>query len=192
GSACRLRRSPLGSPARSEPAVRPACSLSRWIPAALVPGPACGPATSSSRSTPRRAPPPPTWAGQFRRGSPAPPPSSACGVRPAPLPVRVKLGEEPDASQLSIALAKAKRLLGIEAAALTPTMGVVAADVEAASPAERAGLEPGDILREVNHQPLRTLADFEALAQSLDAHATVLILVQRADVALYVAVEPRR
>jgi serine protease Do len=110
----------------------------------------------------------------------------------ATVSMRVTAGEEPDESQLSIALARAKGLLGIEAAALTPMMGVIAADVEAESPAERAGLQPGDILREVNHRPMRTLADFEVLAQSLDPSATVLILVQRADVALYVAIEHRR
>jgi serine protease Do len=110
----------------------------------------------------------------------------------ATLSVRVTLGQEPDESQRPVALAQGRRLLGIQAAPLTPTMGVVTADVEAASPAGHAGLEPGDILREVNHRPMRTIRDFEVLARSLDPRASVLILVQRADVALYVVIDPLR
>jgi serine protease Do len=110
----------------------------------------------------------------------------------ATVSVRVKLGEQPDDSQLPAPVARAKELLGIEAAPLTPTMGVVAADVEIAGPAHRAGVEPGDILREVNRRPLRAMGDFEAVMRSLDQNALVLILVQRADVTVYVAVDPRR
>jgi serine protease Do len=106
--------------------------------------------------------------------------------------VRLTVGEEPDEWRLSTALARAKALLGFEAAALTPTMGVMVADVEAGGPAERAGLEAGDILREVNHRPMRTLADFEAVARSFDPRATMLVLVQRIDVAIYIAIEPPR
>jgi serine protease Do len=124
----------------------------------------------------------------------APGRTARLGIRRAAarLSVEVRIGEEPDESQLSAALARARELLGIEAAPLTPTMGVVIADLEASSPAERAGLEPGDILREVNHRPMRTLADFEAAVGSLGRNTGVLILVQRADVALYVVIDPQR
>jgi hypothetical protein len=39
---------------------------------------------------------------------------------------------------------------------------------------------------------MRTIRDFEVLARSLDPRASVLILVQRADVALYVVIDPLR
>jgi serine protease Do len=109
----------------------------------------------------------------------------------ATLSIRIKVDEEPDDSQASGPVARARDLLGIEAAPLTPSMGVVVADLEPGGPAERAGLEPGDILREVNRRPMRTLADYQTAIRSLGRKTVVLILVQRADVAVYVAIDPR-
>ena len=108
----------------------------------------------------------------------------------ARLTVRVTLGDEPDEWQLTPVLARARRALGLQVARLLPTLGVVAVDVERGSPAARAGLEAGDILREVNRRPIRRMADFEASVRSLDPGTSVLMLVQRGETALYVALEP--
>jgi S1-C subfamily serine protease len=105
--------------------------------------------------------------------------------------VRVRLGEEPDEWQLPPALARANRLLGLEARPITPTLGVRAARIERASPAARAGIEAGDVIREVNRHPIRTMADFQAAVRTIDPRAPVPMLVQRGDVALYVALAPR-
>jgi S1-C subfamily serine protease len=106
------------------------------------------------------------------------------------LPVR--LGEEPDEWQLPPALARAKRLLGIEARPITPTMGVRAARVDPGSPAGRAGLVAGDIIREIDRRPIRTMADFQAAVRSLDPKRPVLMQIQRGEVAAYVALAPGR
>ena len=108
-----------------------------------------------------------------------------------PISVRVKLGEAPDDWQQPPLLERAKRLLGLEVAPLLPTVGVVAASVERAGPAERAGLAAGDIVRELNRRPIRVMADFLAAVRSLDARTPVLMLIQRGDVALYVAFDSR-
>jgi serine protease Do len=107
------------------------------------------------------------------------------------LVVSARLGEEPDDWQLPPSAARAKRLLGIEARSITPTMGAVAASIEPGSAAARAGLEPGDVIREVNRQPIRTMADFLSSIQTLIPGAQVLMLVQRGDVALYVVMNAR-
>lgn len=107
------------------------------------------------------------------------------------LRLAVRLGEEPDEWQLPPALARARRLLGIEARSITPTMGVRAARVDPGSPAGRAGLVAGDIIREIDRRPVRTMADFQAAARSLDPKIPVLMQIQRGEVAVYVALTPR-
>jgi serine protease Do len=106
------------------------------------------------------------------------------------LPAR--LGEEPDEWQLPPALVRARRLLGIEARPITPTMGVRAARVDSRSPAGRAGLVAGDVIREIDRRPIRTMADFQAAARSLDPTRPVLMQIQRGEVAVYVALDPRQ
>jgi serine protease Do len=109
----------------------------------------------------------------------------------ATLTLRVRLGDEPDESKPTPLVARARWMLGLEAAALAPSLGVVAADIEPGSPAARAGLEAGDIVREVNRRAIRTIADFEAAVRAFAPRASVLMLVQRREVALYVTLDPR-
>jgi S1-C subfamily serine protease len=115
------------------------------------------------------------------------------GVRRAAreLTVRVKLGEESGEWPLPPTLARARRLLGLDVRPMTPTFGVRAARVEPAGPAARAGIESGDVIREVNRRPVRTMAEFETAVRSIDPRSSVPVLVQRGDVALYVGLAPR-
>jgi serine protease Do len=103
----------------------------------------------------------------------------------------VTLTEEPDESELPPLLARAERLLGIEVRAITPVMGAVAAEVDPSGPAALVGIEVGDVIREVNRRPIRSIADFEVAARELRPGAPVLMLVQRDNVALYVAITTR-
>jgi serine protease Do len=106
--------------------------------------------------------------------------------------IAVRLGEEPDDWQVPPALARARSLLGVQARPLTPTMGVLAATVEAGSPAGRAGLRAGDIIREIDRRPIRTMADFEAAVRAVEPGRPVLLQIQRGEVAVYVALAPGR
>jgi serine protease Do len=62
--------------------------------------------------------------------------------------------------------------------------------VESNSPADRAGIRPGDILVEVNRQAIRSVKDFEHLASGLDAKASVLVLIRRGQGTIFLTIKP--
>ncbi|WP_321471782.1 DegQ family serine endoprotease [uncultured Paludibaculum sp.] len=78
--------------------------------------------------------------------------------------------------------ANAARELGIS----PNTQGVVVSDVDPDSPAADSGLRPGDIIQEVNRQPVRNVADFNRAVQKSGKNP--LLLVNRGGNTLYVAV----
>ena len=59
--------------------------------------------------------------------------------------------------------------------------GVIVTDVEAGSPAEEKGLEPGFIITEVNGEPVKNEADFKAAARKTDAKKPVSLLIRDLD-----------
>jgi serine protease Do len=75
--------------------------------------------------------------------------------------------------------------LGCEVRSLTPDAGIVVSRVERSG--EGTGLRAGDIVREVNHVPVRTIGQFARVADRLRAGETVALLVQRGRVSVYVA-----
>jgi serine protease Do len=112
--------------------------------------------------------------------------------------VEIKLGEAPEETEASApAAGRAKSLLGLQVQPLTPetarqlgvrgSEGVVVASVEEASPAEGAGVRPGDVVREVNRQRVRTEADFERTVRGLKEGDRVTLLLQRGGSSLFVA-----
>jgi serine protease Do len=65
--------------------------------------------------------------------------------------------------------------------------GVMVVDVQSGSPAERAGLQRGDIIREVNHQPVKSVQEMrEAIAKAGNADS-LLLLVKRDQGSVFVA-----
>jgi serine protease Do len=81
-------------------------------------------------------------------------------------------------------------LLGISVEPLTPelatqmglkrgTQGLVVGDVDPAGPAAEAGLKPGDLILEVNRQPVRSIAEMRA-ALAKSGSRPLLLLVNRA------------
>ena len=88
--------------------------------------------------------------------------------------------------------------LGIAVAPLTPdiaaqlnlpagTVGVVVASVSPDGPAAQAGIQAGDVIQQVNHQPVHTPADVRsALAKS--GNRPPLLVIDRNGQTLYVAV----
>jgi serine protease Do len=104
--------------------------------------------------------------------------------------VSVKLGEEPEERRLPSALPRAQRRFDLDVRPLEPSAGAVARDVDVSSPAGRAGIRSGDVIREVNREPIRNVADFRAVVRALRPGTPVLMRVQRADVVRYVVVGP--
>jgi serine protease Do len=64
---------------------------------------------------------------------------------------------------------------------------VIVARVEEESAAAEAGLQRGDVVREVNRQRIRNLQDFERATQGIKPGDRVTMLLQRGPQPLYVA-----
>ncbi len=67
------------------------------------------------------------------------------------------------------------------------THGVVVTGIEPDSGAEKAGLMPGDVIRELNRQPVKSVKEFEKLASAVKKGENVLILVNRRGASLFLS-----
>lgn len=59
--------------------------------------------------------------------------------------------------------------------------GVVVIDVDSGSPAELAGIQPGDVIEEVNRQRIESVDDFTKAVASAKDRDTLLLLARRGD-----------
>ena len=86
--------------------------------------------------------------------------------------------------------------LGIEVQEITPEMaknydlsrssGVIIVQVEDGSPAEEAGLTPGDIIVEIDKKPVKDVATFNRLLAGVKEGETLLFLVDRGGTTIFV------
>ncbi len=76
------------------------------------------------------------------------------------------------------------RQLGLEAVA-----GVVIAGIDEGSLAEAAGLIPGDLILEVNRQPVADLFDYQRIVEPIKAKDLTLLMINRQGMVLYVPIE---
>ncbi len=65
--------------------------------------------------------------------------------------------------------------------------GVVVTNVEPDSGAERAGLMPGDVIREINRQSVKSMKDFEKVSSAVQKGDNVLILINRRGASLFLS-----
>jgi serine protease Do len=94
----------------------------------------------------------------------------------------------------------AEESLGLSVRALTPEVaarlgyeddqGVVVWEVEVGSPAGEAGLQRGDLIKEVNRRRVTSLADYRQAVGSIQQGKVVLLLVRRGERATYVTLRP--
>jgi serine protease Do len=111
--------------------------------------------------------------------------------------LEIKLGETPEETAMAEPAPKGKSLLGLDTRPITPdiqrqlnlrtTDGVIVARVEEESAAAEAGLQRGDVVREVNRQRIRSMQDFERATQGIKPGDRVTMLLQRGPQPLYVA-----
>jgi serine protease Do len=92
--------------------------------------------------------------------------------------------------------------VGLRVEAITPelarslrldnTKGVVVSRVAPDSPAAEAGIQRGDIVREVNRQPVTDLESYAEATSHLTANTPALFLLERRGSSLYVALKPTK
>ena len=112
-----------------------------------------------------------------------------------PLTLKLKVGELQEEAQPSPA-EKTKFELGMSVQEITPEMarqlrmgelgGVVVTQVEPGSAADEAGIQRGDVIREINGQAIRKSSDYQAAMAKIKKEEVVRFLVKRAERSLYV------
>jgi serine protease Do len=65
--------------------------------------------------------------------------------------------------------------------------GVIVTKIDPDSGAEKAGLMPGDVIREINRQPVRSMKDFEKVSSGVKKGENVLILINRRGASLFLS-----
>ena len=111
--------------------------------------------------------------------------------------LEIKIGETPDENVAAKPASKGKGLLGMDVRPITPELarqlnlrspdGVIVFSVDEDSAASEAGLQRGDVIREVNRQRIRSLPDFEKATKDVKDGDRVTVLLQRGPQSLYVA-----
>jgi len=111
--------------------------------------------------------------------------------------LEIKIGETPDETVALKSTNKGKTLLGLDVRPVTPELarqlnlrapeGVIVFSVEEESAAAEAGLQRGDVIREVNRQKVRSVQDFEKITKDVKDGDRVTVLLQRGPQSLYVA-----
>jgi len=68
--------------------------------------------------------------------------------------------------------------------------GVVVVEVEPGSTADEAGLQRGDLIKEVNRQEIRNLSDYNRAISKVHQGGQILLLVRRGDATSYIVLKP--
>ena len=114
--------------------------------------------------------------------------------KPVTLSVKVaRLGEAPERA---VAESNTTAPLGLTVQTLTPALarqfglhesvGVLVRGVEGASPAADAGVQPGDVIAEIDRQPVKSVDDLERAIDKRQPGSSTLLLVHRNGGDLYI------
>ncbi len=115
----------------------------------------------------------------------------------------VRLGERPDEKAIGQRSAPPAELLGLQVEPVTGDFGkengvrektgVVVTDVNQGSPADDAGLQRGDVIKEVNDTKVKDIYDYNSAldkAKSKNPKKPIVLLVKRGDSTQFLAVDP--
>jgi serine protease Do len=118
------------------------------------------------------------------------------------LTLNTTLVEHPDTRQVAAinTPSDTTNLAGLTVEEITPQMarrlqlssdiqGVVVTAVQAGSKADTAGLQQGDVINEVNRQPVNSLQDYRTAISNLSAERPALLLIHRQGVPIFLTVK---
>jgi serine protease Do len=113
-----------------------------------------------------------------------------------PLKLKLKVGELKEEAPPPT-VEKAEIELGMSVQEITPEIarqlqlkdpgGVIVSNLEAGSPAEEAGVQRGDVIREINGQAIRKLSDYQRAVGKVKKDEVVRLLIKRGERSLYLA-----
>ena len=123
------------------------------------------------------------------------------GKAPEEKTLEVRIGEAPDEREAQqrggSGGGSRSGMLGMDVEAITPaiaaqlnlrsTEGVVVRRVEDGGTAAEAGIQRGDVIREINRQRVRSQADYERLTKDVKEGDRITMLLQRGQFSQYVA-----
>jgi serine protease Do len=112
----------------------------------------------------------------------------------------ITIGEQPDTAKIAktetgekdyafagVAVQDLDRDTAKELGIKGKTQGVIVTNVEPDSGAEKAGLMRGDVIREINRQPVKSVKDFEKASSAVKKGENVLILINRRGASLFLS-----
>ena len=70
------------------------------------------------------------------------------------------------------------------------TEGVVITGVASGSPAEEAGIQPGDVIVQLNHKTVRNIEDYRKISKSIGKNDAALLLLVRQGGRIFVVINP--
>jgi serine protease Do len=113
--------------------------------------------------------------------------------------VGIKIGELPDDGDFVQHIEAKDPELGLRVQRITPEAGrrlglsslkgVLVVEVQPGSPADQVGIEPADVIREINQRPVGNVKEFERAARQGRRGDRILLLVQRGDNAVFFSVK---
>jgi serine protease Do len=109
------------------------------------------------------------------------------GEQPGDLKIAKADSDEKEYAFAGVAVQDLDRDTAKELGLKGKAQGVVVTSVEPDSGADRAGLMPGDVIRELNRQPVKSVKDFEKLSSSMKKGDNVLMLINRRGASLFLS-----
>jgi len=113
--------------------------------------------------------------------------------------VGVRIGELAEESETNQPVEARDAELGLRVQRITPeaarrlglgsAKGVLVVEVQPGSPADQVGIEPADVIREVNQRAVSNVKEFERATRQGRRGDRILLLVQRGDNAVFFAVK---